>query len=388
MISDEALIRELKNCILCGSCKAECPTYFLEHSESRSPRGRLSILHHVLKGDLEPSQDTVDRVYSCLLCGACKGTCSAGVDIVRALVRGRGLLRGADRSGWFLRRALSFVLRSPRLSLRGYSILRPLLKPLLVRSGLIDRSFTVGVPLPGSGGSVFGPDDPLKKKGRVVLFGGCSVRYLFPNLGEAFIRVCNRLGYEVVLPKGEVCCGAPLLDSGMIEMAAGFARKNRALFDSLKADALVSLCPTCVITLKDRYPELVGGGIEVMDSVSFLAGVIAPDDFFKLTAVYHDPCHSKYGSGLYEEPRALLKRLGVELKEIKGGCCGFAGTVSLRFRDMSLRLLESRVREFQGSGAEVMVTSCPGCIYQLSKVIKGDRVFHVVEVVDEAISQA
>ena len=83
-----------------------------------------------------------------------------------------------------------------------------------------------------------------------------------------------------------------------------------------------------------------------------------------------------------------MKRLGVELKEIKGGCCGFAGTVSLRFRDMSLRLLESRVREFQGSGAEVMVTSCPGCIYQLSKVIKGDRVFHVVEVVDEAISQA
>jgi len=383
MDSEEKYHKELRKCVLCGSCKAACPTYLLKHSEPLGPRGRLRLLWAFSTGELEPTQAMAERVFSCLLCGACSRQCSAGVNILEAMYHGRDLLKGADKGGRTLRGVLRFVLKRPGFSARVFRLARPALGPLLARVGLTGGVFRPGDYTLKDTGTVFGPSEIRNMKGRVLLFSGCSVNYLSPHLGESFIRVVNAIGYEVVLPKREVCCGAPLRAMGFAADARDFARRNIEALRGLKADAIVSLCPTCVVTLREQYRELTGDAIEAVDAVTFLSGRIEASPALDVRAAFHDPCHALYGLGQYAEPRDLLRSLGVDVVEMESGCCGLAGTFSLSFRDLSDAMLKKRVETFEKTGAEILVTSCPGCLFQLSKSISGDMVFHTVEVVEE-----
>jgi len=385
MNSEEEYHRELRKCVLCGSCKAACPTYSLKHSEALGPRGRLRLLWAFSTGELEPTQAMVERVFSCLLCGACSRQCSAGVNILETMYHGRDLLKGADKAGRTLKWILRFALKRPGLSARVFRLARPAIGPLLARAGLAGGVFRPGDYALKDTGTVFAPADIRSMKGRVLLFSGCSVNYLAPHLGESFIRVVNALGYEVVLPKREVCCGAPLRAMGFAADARDFARRNIEALRGLKADAIVSLCPTCVVTLREQYRELTGDAIEAVDAVTFLAGRIETSPALDVRAAFHDPCHSLHGLGQYGEPRSLLRSVGVDLVEMESGCCGLAGTFSLSFRELSDAMLKKRVETFERTGAEILVTSCPGCLFQLSKTISGDRVFHAVEVVEEGL---
>lgn len=385
MNPEEKYYKDLKKCVRCGSCKATCPTYSLKHSESLGPRGRLRLLWALSTGELEPTQAMADRVFSCLLCGACSRQCSAGVNILEAMYHGRGFLRGADRGGRTLRRVLRFVLKRPGLSFRFFRLTQPLLGPLLARTGLAGGTLKPAEYTLKDVGTVFSPADIRDKRGRVLLFSGCSVNYVYPHLGESFIRVCNALGYEVVLPKREVCCGAPLRALGLTDDAVKFARRNIEALKGLKADAIVSLCPTCVITLGEHYRELTGDGIDAVDAITFLSDKIRAKPALDVRAAYHDPCHALYGLGQYAEPRKLLRSMGVDIVDMENGCCGMAGTFSLSFRSLSDALLKRRVEEFEKTGAEILVTSCPGCLFQLSKSVPSARVFHAIEVVEEGL---
>ncbi len=342
----------------------------------------MRLIQAIHAGELPPSQAAADRVFSCLLCGACLKQCSAGVDIMEALYQARGLLRAADSKGRTLRWTIKAALKRPDLSSRLYRLIRPVVRPLLHRMGLPDT------PLQGytlrETGTVFSPPDGISK-GRVVLFTGCSVNYIHPHLGESLIRVMNALGYEVVLPKREVCCGAPLRGLGLIDEARGFAYRNLEALRGLKADALISLCPTCVVTLKEGYRRMTGEGIDAVDAVGFLSGRTGLGAVLDAKAAYHDPCHALYGLDQYDEPRDLLKRVGLDVVDIGTGCCGLAGTFSLRFKALSEEMLRERAGGFGDSGAEIMVTSCPGCLFQLSKAVPPEKVFHLIEVVEEAL---
>jgi glycolate oxidase iron-sulfur subunit len=86
-------------------------------------------------------------------------------------------------------------------------------------------------------------------------------------------------------------------------------------------------------------------------------------------------------------PRELLRGLGIELVDGESACCGLAGTFSLRFKELSDKLLEDRIRSFEDTGAEIMITSCPGCMLQLSKGIPHGRTYHIVEVVEDWLTE-
>jgi glycolate oxidase iron-sulfur subunit len=261
------------------------------------------------------------------------------------------------------------------------------MRSYLVKKGVIDRSFKIENFTLHDLGTVFSPPDALKKKGRVVLFAGCSVQFIYPSLGESFIKICNSLGYEVVIPKRGVCCGAPLVSLGLLQEAEKFAHQNIEAFLGLRADAIVSLCPTCVVTTRDHYENLIGRKIEMVDSVKFLSEQINVEDTFSVKAAYHDPCHALYGLKQHEMPRELLRGLGIELVDGESACCGLAGTFSLRFKELSDKLLEDRIRSFEDTGAEIMITSCPGCMLQLSKGIPHGRTYHIVEVVEDWLTE-
>jgi glycolate oxidase iron-sulfur subunit len=103
-------------------------------------------------------------------------------------------------------------------------------------------------------------------------------------------------------------------------------------------------------------------------------------------AIYHDPCHLKYGLGITKEPREIIKKIGIDLVPVEGErCCGFAGLFCLSYQDLSRGLLKNCIKDYAGSNAEMIITSCPGCMMQLSQKIKDKPVLHLIETVEEAL---
>ncbi len=402
-------LSELSKCVKCGSCKAYCPTYDDGLTESAGARGRLTLLRGLLTGHLPPSPLLKERVFSCILCGACETLCAPRVDITAAICHGRQLLGLQDRRIRYLRHLMRFFLQKPVLS---FTIARSLqqmgvtprktldLLSAPYRWALAEKNVSSGcsggVPLQILFAHTPLRDDrqvykPERRVGRIALFTGCSTNFLFPHLGKSLINVLVHLGYEVVLPKGEVCCGAPLRSLGFEDDAAVLARRNLEIFGKLNAEAILSLCPTCVLSMKAHYPKLLGKGLDnVMDVPSFLFNRLGSRQLFPLsdirTATYHDPCHLNYSLGVRKEPRELIRRTGLELREAEGdGCCGFGGLFSLHHRDLSKSLLGRRVDAYAKTGADVVVTSCAGCMLQLSAGIKTRPVFHLIKLVEKAV---
>ncbi len=376
-------LEDLSKCVRCGGCKAFCPTYEEDPSESMSARGRLVLLHELTRGRITPSKLLNDRIYGCILCGACSGTCPLGVDITEAIYRGRALLRRNDKRRRYLRSLVKFATRRPELTFKIARMSRHIVLPALLRRGSIPFIPEL-------------PETPLKKneqvfkvpkkKGRVAVFTGCSVNFIFPHLGESLIHVLRKLGYEVILPKGEVCCGTPLRSLGLEKEAEEHAKRNFRVFSRLKVEAILSLCPTCTLALKTDYANTIGRGLEnAMDISVFFKDKLRRTESIRKTTVYHDPCHLRYGLGVKAEPREIIKKAGIDLIEpADSGCCGFGGLFCLSSRDMSDKLLVRQTGNLGDAKADTVITSCPGCMLQLGRTISDRPVIHLIELIEEA----
>ncbi len=371
-------------CIRCGSCKTTCPTYEIRQNETETARGRIAILKALLSGRIEPMQGAVDAVFGCIQCGACTGNCAPGIDIQELLYRGKAHLKKYAKKDRMFRRMTQISLHHRDLLLRIARMLQTPVHAYLCRKNILPDT----LPLPKETLKQL-PQvvSPRKKIGRVAVFKGCSTGYLFPHLGSALMRILLHLGFEVVLPRAEVCCGAPFRTLGMEKTAKTLARKNLEIFGKLQVDAIISLCPTCVMAFRKEYPKLIHAGIEnVVDIASFLTTkTIRLVDTTDESAFYHDPCHMLYGLNVVDEPRELLKKSGITLKETPHSCCGFGGTYSLKFRGDSLKLAGKRKDAIEGLSVNTVYTSCPGCMLQLKKVLPFMKVLHLVEAVDKAL---
>ncbi len=378
-----ALLEDLSKCVRCGSCKANCPTFLGDPLEPMGTRGRLVLLRGLLTGAVKPSRLLNERIFSCILCGACAGACPLGVDIPEAICQGRALLSPTDKKRRLLRPLARWSSRRPDVAFRMLRMGERLLLPFLAKRGIIPFSPELPeVPLRRSE-QVFRVH---KKKGRVAVFVGCSINYVFPHMGESLINVLRKFGYEVVLPHGETCCGAPLRALGLEKEAEELAEKNYRVFSRLKVEAILSLCPTCALSLKTEYPKMIGKGLDrVMDVSTFFADKLKGMDKIYRTSFYHDPCHLSYGLGVKQEPREIIRKAGLDLVGGEDqGCCGFGGLYCMSFKEISAGLLQKRTERISASAADAVVTSCPGCVLQLSRTVTDRPVLHLIELIEEA----
>lgn len=390
-MTEKAFLEKLERCVRCGTCKTVCPTYEAEHNETLSGRGRLVILKGMLSGDLPKKPSAMGKVLSCIQCGACAQKCPLGLEIPELIYTGRSLLRTTPGSGALLRFATRLFLNHPDSAFRLSRGVRRPIEGYLRKRGFVPEDFSFPRRKEDlTASKLMG----TKHKGTVLLFAGCSTRYLYPHLGDSVVRVLSRLGYQVLQPAGEVCCGAPFRTLGMEREAVSFMKKNIGIFCHDPALATVSLCPTCVLALKKESRTLLGSSLEnVMEVTEFLLHH-EPDLFARKKGgdmtrdvYYHDPCHMKYGLGLITEPRSVLESIGLRpLNEVSDMCCGFGGTFSIRYREFSSRLAASIGETINSSGTEEVYTSCPGCIHQLRKVNSGP-VYHVIEAVEKALQE-
>lgn len=224
---------------------------------------------------------------------------------------------------------------------------------------------------------------------QVAYFPGCGFNYLISEVGEATVQVMERLGYEVVLPE-TVCCGLPPYLYGYTLSTKELAKKNIQALEGF--ETILSDCGSCSSFLK-KYAELLSNNPEyaeraskfsrrVIDSNEFIYNNINrlkfTSDVSRLTShglkvTYHDPCHLGRYQGITDEPRGIIKAIpGIEFIELPESdwCCGGAGTYSITNSALSMKILERKMNNVKKTGADILVTSCPSCMIQLSHGVR------------------
>lgn len=369
----------LKDCAKCGACNSVCPVYAVKLNESWSPRGRLALLSSILAGASADSETAApglaERLKGCALCGRCDSRCPAGLRPTEFIYSGRAAIVRAGRKGrLLLKLAARIALSNPARAI------------MAAKAGMRFNFIRSAMPFP-----IEFPGHPLRNElqvvkparaiGRVAVFAGCAANYLMPDIGESLINLLAALGYEVVLPRAEACCGAPLRALGLEDEAKELAERNIGIFGKLNAEAVISPCPTCTYALKEQYKNLLGKGIpEAVEAVEFLSGVLDLDKLRSASGkgedtLWHTPCHLQYG--LKANPATMLESLGIEAAP--DGCCGFS--LSITSKELAGEFLARRVDALKKHNQ--IITSCPACILQLKK--GGLNATHIVKLIEKRL---
>src|SRR5579863_1238930 len=418
-VSDAPREEDLSKCVHCGLCLNACPTYRELHVEMDSPRGRIYQMVQVSKGApiTESYQEHMDL---CLACRGCETACPSGVEYGRLIEAARADIEQRVRRplGVRLLRWLVFERLLPsRTALRlvGASLYiyqASGLQRLVRSSGMLKLMGKFGAVEPLAPpvetpffyrhmGRIFPPQGP--RKYRVAFLSGCIANISFARLNEATVRVLQANGCEVTVHADQTCCGALHVHAGLREPARKLARQNIDALLEGNFDAIVTNAGGCGSTLKE-YDELLEHDAEyaekarrfsglVKDVNEFLASIELnpPMRVLPLTVTYQDSCHLAHGQKIRSAPRQLLKSIpGLEIREmpLSDLCCGSAGIYNVVHTGMAMSLLKKKMDSVNSTGAPVIAASNPGCMLQLRAGVKkygqGQRVAHVVEILDEA----
>ncbi len=384
-----------------------------------SPRGRIYQMVQVADGaPVTPSY--VEHIGLCLACRGCETACPSGVQygrlveaareqiesqvtrpgvtnwlgklILRHLFTSPGLLTAAGAGLWLYQ--ASGLQKLVRVSgvLRHFGKLAEIeqLSPAAEPPFFFSR---IGRTFPAEG----------ERRRRVAFLAGCIANVVFARLNEATVRVLQANGCDVVIPEGQTCCGAIHVHTGMREEARKLARWNIDAVIDGGFDAVITNAAGCGSTLKE-YGELLDHDRRYTEKARLFASLVKDVNEFlasfdlnlkmgpvNATVCYQDSCHLAHGQKVRIPPRKLLAAVpGLRYKEmpLSDLCCGSAGIYNVVQNEMSLEILARKMEVINSTGADVVATANPGCMLQLQAGVrrfgKGQRVAHVIELLDEA----
>ena len=382
----------LRSCVHCGFCTATCPTYVTLGNELDSPRGRIYLIKDMLENDRPADDKIVTHIDRCLSCLACMTTCPSGVHYMHLVDHARAHVERTYRRplvNRLTRNLLALVLPFPgrfRAALHLARLTRPLapllkalpgLKPMGAMLELAPRRIEPA----GSGPGTHQPQ--TARKGRVAILTSCAQSVLEPGTNAAAIRLFNRLGIEVVVPVGEVCCGSLVHHMGREAESLAAARRNVAVWtheiDNGGLDAIVITASGCGTTIKDygymlredpAYAEKAATVSALSrDVTEYLAMLDLPEPTAPqpLTVAYHSACSMQHGQKITRQPKDLLKAAGFEVVDPAEGhlCCGSAGTYNIMQPDIAESLRDRKVRNIESTGADLVAAGNVGCITQI-----------------------
>ena len=410
---------EMKKCVKCGACRANCPAFSTFQREPATARGKVALAQHIMKGDITLDDGTYAAMSKCLLCGSCVDKCPNQVPTDEIVIAAREAL--AQRRGLTtFHKAVGQVIKTRKLMNLG-ALAASVLGPIFFRKVPATSGLRLRFPMPFLGGSRHIPEiakKPFMKrhpevivgapgKPRIVFFVGCMTNFVYTEIGEATLALFRHLGCTVIIPKGQQCCGLPGMSGGDLDTVRELAEQNLQALEGHDADYIMTACATCGGALHKLYPLVIGKrnpelkqrlqalADKTVDAAVLLQKLgLKPEESGaaeELRITYHDPCHHRT-AGIGKEPRALLKGTpGLDLVEMEGAdrCCGLGGTFNVYHYESSLDINAGKSRAIIETGADAVVTGCPGCIMQLSDGLKqaGDktRVLHTVELLARKI---
>jgi L-lactate dehydrogenase complex protein LldE len=213
---------------------------------------------------------------------------------------------------------------------------------------------------------------------KIAFFVTCLADQMFPEIGVAALKLLRRSGFEVDFPQRQTCCGQPFYNSGFMPEARRLARQTIELLEPYQAVVIPS--GSCTGMMRQEYTHLfqddpawqsramaVAGKLYELSEFLAAHAVLQPKGNQKLSVTYHDSCHMLRLAGIKQQPRLLLEQVGCEIKEMTESerCCGFGGLFSVRMSHVSQSMTGHKLSWAAASGAQVLVTSDPGCLMQM-----------------------
>jgi FAD/FMN-containing dehydrogenase/Fe-S oxidoreductase len=397
-----------------GECRKKlegtmCPSYMVTRDEEHSTRGRANALRAVLSGRVPPSEFTGKRLYDvmdlCLECKGCKAECPANVDMAK--LKYEFLHHYHAANGLPLRnRLFGHIAKLNALGARAPGVFNALsaLAPtrwLLERIAGIDRRRPLPPLAPETFTAWFArrPAPTSAGRGEVVLFHDTFVTYNTPEIGRAAVEVLETAGYRPVLVDRK-CCGRPLISKGMLDVAREHAAWNvaRLVPYARRGVAIVGLEPSCLLTLRDEYVDLlrtdearVVAGQSVLLEQFLLRererGLTLPFAGNGRKALLHGHCHQKALVGTAPTV-AALRWAGYEVSEVDSGCCGMAGSFGFEREhyEVSIALGNRRLAPAVKAAAADTEVVAPGisCRQQIAH-LAGRRAAHPAEALRRAL---
>jgi FAD/FMN-containing dehydrogenase/Fe-S oxidoreductase len=401
-------------CVGIGNCRrleggVMCPSYMVTRDEKHTTRGRARLLFEMLQGNpvegMWRNEEVFEALDLCLACKGCTSDCPVSVDMptlkaeflshhYSGRLRPRhayafGLIDQAARVASRAPGVVNFVTQTPGLSrlakfAAGMSPRRdfPFFAPLTLQRWFRERG---------------GPKNETGT--RVILWPDTFTNYFHPEVGIAAVEVLERAGYRVELPGVHVCCGRPLYDFGMLDLARRYLlRVLDLLRDDIRAGVpVIGVEPSCLATFKDELPKMLPHD-EDADRLSKQAvhfseflerGGYEPPQLAR-KALLHGHCHHKATGGIEGEQK-LLEKMGIEVDAPDSGCCGMAGSFGFEENHYEVsmacgeRVLLPKVRE--APPETIVVADGFSCRTQIEQGGTNRRALHVAQVLKMAYDE-
>ena len=385
----------LRTCVHCGFCTATCPTYLLLGDELDSPRGRIYMIKDMLENGKPATAQVVKHVDRCLSCLSCMTTCPSGVHYMHLVDHARAYIEQTYKrpfSDRLLRAVLAGLMPYQnrfRLALLGAVLAKPF-RPLIAKLPVIGGRMAAMIDLaparlptrsPLSKPGTYGVAQPKK---RVALLGGCVQPVLKPEINDKTIELLNRLGVEVVLAKGEVCCGSLPHHMGREHDSLSLAKANIDIWtheiEKGGLDAIIITASGCGTTIKDYgfmlrddaayAAKAAKVAALAMDVTEFVATLDLPQQPAKnMVVAYHSACSMQHGQKITALPKTLLSTAGFTVKDVPEGhiCCGSAGTYNILQPEIAVQLRARKVKNIERVRPQVIATGNIGCMAQIGK---------------------
>ena len=391
----------LRKCVHCGFCTATCPTYVLLGDENDSPRGRIYLMKEMLEQGKPAAAETVKHIDRCLSCLSCMTTCPSGVNYMHLVDHARQHIEDTYKRPLFerlLRNTLAFIMPRPKLFRASLIASRFAKLAAPITTGRLRAALDLApskLPLPAHFGGPGTYPAQGAKKGRLALLQGCVQSVLDPEINASTIHLLNRLGFEVVVSKGESCCGSLTHHMGKDHDAMGRARRSIDQWTDENVDAVIITASGCGTTIKDygfmfrddpAYAAKAQAiSAKTKDITEFLSEQFLPQGQGTGRVAYHSACSLQHGQNIKSTPQELLRRAGFEVVEPQNAhlCCGSAGTYNIMQPEISKQLKQQKLESLDALEPEIIASGNIGCITQLGRN-KNTPVVHTVQLLNWA----
>ncbi len=387
-IARDPVFAQILQCVRCGACANVCPVYRMVggHQLGHIYIGAIGLITTYFFHGREHAKNLVQN---CTNCGACKEVCAGGIDLpslikdvhakiqdeeghpLKSIMLGKvlksrklfhTLLRTAQKAQRPVTGGTSFLRHLPMIFSREHNF-RVL--PAITKVPFRDRFASLNKPV----------ENPVHK---IALFSGCVQDFVYPEHLEAAMKGFEKAKIAVFFPMDQSCCGLPAVSMGETSAARDVGLQNLKAFAHEEVDYIVTLCASCASHLKHGVPKLVEkyapGKAEVfagkvLSYSQFMSNVVGlkPKTGQGKKIAFHSPCHLCRGLGETEAPKDVIDKSGnnyVPTRE-EETCCGFGGSFSASFPAVSGEILTQKLDDVEKSGADLLVTECPGCVMQL-----------------------
>ena len=416
-IAKDPLFSQIFRCVRCGACANVCPVFRLVggHKMGYIYIGAIGL---ILTYFFHGKDKAKVLCQNCVGCESCANVCAGGIDLPRLIREIRSRVT-EEQGGGAQAALLASVMKN-----------RKLFHSLLKFAKYAQKPFTGGTQfqrhlpaiflgkhgfkaLPAIANKSFRdrwPEIAPKAQNpsmRVAIFSGCAQDFVYPEQLEACVKILAAKNVAVEFPMEQTCCGLPLEMMGQRKTSIDVAKQNVQAFAVGKYDAIITLCASCASHLKHVYPKILADEPDVLTQAKIFADKVIDfssfvhdrlglkaEDFTNSgdRVTYHASCHLCRGLGVKEAPRELIadaaQYVPCEEEEV---CCGFGGTYSMKFPEISAQLLGNKLKNIRETRADRLVVDCPGCVMQLrggaEKTGLNVKVQHIAELLAENLKR-